>query len=187
MEFLTEKNINKGYTFFYTKVYKERFNPSDTTSKLANKFIQHWVDKKVIHSIQKDFLWRYLLFQFSYWDECEIEQYNKKVNYSFIFGPKALQRYLDRKVEFDFLLSVDNKFLHKYKISYKEFSTLYVTKSSNVSKLVYNNVIRRMKLNTETGLYTCTSNFLFYTTTDESCLLCNYKIQCQQIKKENNL
>jgi len=187
-DFLTERNLNKGYQYFNGKHYNTKFTPTESSKKIGEKFIL-LCDKKLKGTLKVGFLYKYLLFQFSYWNSCTIEQYNKRVNYSFIYGEKAFKRYLERNISMDFLLhSVDFLYLQQLKISEREFKQLFKTKLVRQTKRVpYNNPIRKIRLNTDLGLFTCSSNYLFFTELDESCKVCIFKEDCLTLKKENNL
>lgn len=178
---LTQLMLHKGFHYFYYKKYNTNYSITPTTTKINNSFFQKIDSKWNIHSLGINWLWRYLLFQFLYWEDCEIVSFNSKINFSFIFGEKALQRWVNRDQEFDFQLEIGRKL--KYSISFLEFTSLVET--NNEEKNSYNSPIRLRNLNTTTGFSDCLLFTTLYDPKDSSCIRCSFKRECKKLLELN--
>lgn len=175
---LTTSNIVKSYEFFYKKIYalpKYRITLTEIQEHLLVKYIDMLSKHYSIQSLGSLFLWKYCTFQYLYWKDLELKSFNKKVNFSYFFGEKALKRFLSRNQEFDWqLIDIDQQFKLLIEGSNKEF-------------ISYRNPNRSIGLNTPTGLTNCIATTTLYDHKDLSCNMCIYKEECKELLRTNYL
>ena len=93
--------IAKSFEFFCKKIYKKEytFQYSETSFKVAEKFLSI-LDKKYKGSLGIDYLLRYSIFQYNYWKDLALTQYNKKINFPLFWTAyKFLRRPLDAHLD----------------------------------------------------------------------------------------
>lgn len=179
---LHSEDLFKGFYLFYKKKYNQNTSTSILTNKISEKFLL-LIDKRwKIETISYKWLWGYLIYQWSYWEDCNIQSFNKKVNFSFIYGEKAFQRYIYRNVEFDYQMYENNSLLIKYSINETDFFSLF---KKITEKNTYQNPHKSIKHNTEEGFNNCILLTTLYDPLDSSCINCNFKYNCKEILKVN--
>ena len=181
---ITQSDIYLGYNYFIRKKYSLKVlnTKTELTDKITNKFLQVLEKKYSLSTLGPNWLWRYLVFQFLYWEDLVIVSFNKKINFSYIFGEKALKRFFDRDSEFDFQLE-DNTLLTKYSYTLTQFQSLFSENSK--SEELYNNPNRLIGLNTPNGLNNCLTLTTLYNPRDSSCVQCKFKDDCKILLKVN--
>lgn len=179
---ILQKDLLQGFNYFFSKKYSQIQSNTDLSIKIGDKFLL-LVDKKwKLPTIGYNWLFSYLTFQFEYWEGCDIQSYNKKINFSFIFGEKAFQRYLDRDQEFDYQFEIDNDLLNKYNIRLKEFLSFF---QSQEQLNFYQNPHRLIGLNSLQGFNNCIQFTTLYDPLDSSCIKCNSKHECKLLLQKN--
>jgi len=167
------------YQYFYRKTSNEEryiFQYSERTKKVAEKFIAYLEKKYGKYTVGSHFLWTYLLFQFDYWDNLKIESFNKRVEFTYIFGEKAYTRYFDRNIEFDYKYETCELYI-KYKISYYDLN--------KEESVVFSDPVKFLKHNTINGFNICILNTTLYRDKDEACQQCKYQNDCKILLKKN--
>ena len=174
--------IQKSFEFFYRYKYRTenyRFFFTDSSQKIYDKFI-----KDVGCELSVDFIYRYLIFQFTYWQELNLTQISS-LTFSHIFGLKAITRYKNRNQEYDWQFYENNSLSKDFVISKKQFYT-YVGYSPYISVFTNNRDPIKLKyLNTNKGLSTCLDLTTLYNSKDQSCIQCNFKEECIELLKAN--
>lgn len=181
---ITQSDIYLGYNYFIRKKYSLKVlnTKTELTDKITDKFLLTLEKKYSLSTLGLNWLWRYLVFQFLYWEDLVIVSFNKKINFSYIFGEKALKRFFDRNSEFDFQLE-DNTLLIKYTYSLTQFQSLF--NENDKSEELYNNPNRLIGLNTSNGLNNCLMLTTLYNPRDNSCVQCKFKDDCKTLLKLN--
>ena len=117
------------------------------------------------------FSWYYVAFQFQYWYPLKTRM-NGRIPLNWIFGSKALQRWLNKTDEWFYFTQ---KFIHESEIIRPvEFE------STNIEDIFEKE--RQRHFNTEFGLFHC-SQFAKYSESSPSCLICKNKKDCRMIWK----
>lgn len=182
---MTDRLIQKSFEYFFRKVYKQekfQFHFTPYNLKIYETLLKE-IDKRVnTTSLGKQFVWRYCIFQFTYWDELIIDTPSSRVGFSHIFGKKAIDRYFTRDKEYDWQFDSPEISL-KYKLSTLEFNSHVDPKKDKLEHT--NSGIRLRFLNTDKGLATCLSQTTLFDRKDSSCLLCNFQTECKELLKTN--
>ena len=174
------EDLRVGYQHFFRITQSENFNYSflftGRSSKIATKAIQLFDKKYSLHSLGHRWLFKYLFFQFEYWSVCDIKQFNGKVDFSFIFGEKAVKRFFDRGQEWDYQLEEKKEFKGVTERNFLSLFNSLLEKESHVDDLN-----KSMFLNTTKGLQHCLTTTSLYNHLDSSCISCKFKTDCKKL------
>lgn len=184
---LSVEDVKKFYEYFYFKKYGGKKYIYPTTSK-DEKLIENFLstlDKEYrLDSLGYNFLWKYFVFQFTYWDELTLQQVSK-IQPNFILGKQAFYRYRDRDSEYDWQIT-NSKFITKYKVNESALIKIVEKPTSQVKQIsITDRVFRAQHLNTEYGLAHCLEYTTLYDKRDISCLACKFKKECKELLKRN--
>lgn len=117
------------------------------------------------------FAWYYVAFQFQYWYPLKTRM-NGKIPLNWVFGNKALQRWLQKGDEWFYFTQ---KFIHECEIVKDiEFENTDIEGIFEKERQRY--------FNTEYGLFHC-SQFAEYNDSSPSCLICKNKKDCKILWK----
>lgn len=178
---LTQEDLRVGYQYFFkltqTDNLKYNFLYTDRSAKMADKALQQLNKQFGLHSLGHRWLFDYLCFQFNYWGGVKIEQFSGKVDFAFIFGEKAVKRYIDRDKEFDYQIE-DNS-------AYKSENYFSLFKSLEENDFTRDDNNRRVFLNTDRGFLHCIQTTSLYNHKDKSCIECKFNIECKGLLKTN--
>lgn len=172
------EKLYSTYEYFYRKFYgDENYSLSRTPRvvQLCTNFHTFLKKKPSFHSFGVDFLSRYLSFQFQYWKGLEIKANNGEINFSFIYGPKAYERFKSRNIDFD------------YKLGESPFSPTQISVVIGTAKKKsenYQNPIKMMFHNTYKGFSVCLEQTTLYNHQEKSCQDCMFKDECKEILKK---
>lgn len=179
---LTNNHCIDSYIHFSDTFYFKKYIVEVNTSNIADTFLSLLKKRFTFQSLGIDFLYQYLTFQFTYWNELTISAFDAKMKFAFIFGKKAFQRYLIRNEEYDWQLE-SNKV------------TALVTKSSLKTKLNIKDsfdrasnaeTIYKVKFhNTEEGFANCILYTSLYDPKDNHCNSCIFKQDCKELLRMN--
>lgn len=171
-----------SYEFFASQLYqKNTYLIESKSEEVADKFVQQLSKKYHISSLGEDFLWNYLTFQFTYWDGVTLKSFDRKMKFSFIFGKKACERFLERDSDFDWQY-LNNKIATI--CSKNDFRKLIKTKEVEEafdSEAIY----RRRFLNKEDGLSHCLLYTSLFNPLDPCCQICNNTKDCKELLRMN--
>lgn len=175
-------DVIKYYQYFYKKKYKNdkyQFIPTDKTNKLITKFINEIGKHHHIQSLGNVFLWNYFIFQFNYWEGCEIESFSKRIVPTYILGDKAIERWFERDSEYDWTFNkcdiISNYGLNKGELIQHE-KHVYRGNHEIDIKLKY--------FNTQNGFDVCLTMTTLFNNKHLCCLECKFKKECKAILKE---
>ena len=172
---------NSYYYYFYNYFYSSKniVNLTPTIIKQSQSFLKSCSEKTTLQSLGTNWLFKYLIFQFEYWSNIKITSFNNKISFSFIFGEKAIERFFNRKEEFDWQLTIESSFLVKNKnIDY--FTFLSFLDESKKSVESYPHPVKlKQKLNL------CLIFTTLYDHTDNSCIFCIERKECKTILEKN--
>lgn len=179
---MKDRLTQKAFEFFYRKKYSTSnylFFFTKSSTSIFEKF-----QKEIGSEISVEFLYRYLAFQFLYWEGLNLTQVNT-ISFSHIFGLKAVTRFKERDQDYDWQLfntdlskklKIDKADYYKY-LNYSPYQTKF---NQN-----YNDPIRRKYHNTDRGYSTCIDLTTLYNDKDVSCQSCNFNIECKEMLKLN--
>jgi len=171
-----------SYTFFVSRLYqKNTFLVEKRSEEVADKFIEVLTKKYHISSLGEDFLWNYLIYQFSYWDGVILQSFDKKFKFSFIFGKKSYERYFERNIEYDWQL-LSNKI--NTLLSKKDFLKI-ISKQKEAETFNSESIYRRRFLNKEDGLSHCLLYTSLFNPLDPCCQICNNTKDCKELLRMN--
>lgn len=181
------KKIVALYELFYKKLYNQEnyiYTPSQTAEKQILNFIKLLDKKYTLESIGNNFLVTYFIFQFAYWSELEIDAYNKTIVVSYIVGPKAFQRWLDRDVEYDF--TIDSTLIQKTNVTKGEALKLIEEEGEerNDDKWRHEEIERKRFEGTDRQLTNCIENTTLYHPKSLTCIMCKEKATCKALLEE---
>lgn len=158
-----------AYQEFYKKYFilseKYRFKPKASNIKDIEVFLENSLLKE--KSIQ--FIHLYLTFQFDYWSNLDLESNYGKINTKYIFGKKAIKRWVDRNQEFDYKL-------YESKISFSFFEKSITIDINQIDLLK-----KKQFLNSDFGFRYCIDNTSLYNDSHYPCIMCQYKNSCKQL------
>jgi hypothetical protein len=162
------------YEYFYSKVYHFDFtyknvNNSDVTLK---KFLN-----KLDVSMDEDWLFYYLAFQFEYWDE-KRKYMRFKISPSYIFGDKAFKRYEDKVSTYgnNWMYFTEN-FIRGYQLDNTEY---YKKDLSQISIPEEND---KLRFEGKERLANCIINTTLYNRKSKTCVTCNFMITCKRVQE----
>lgn len=171
-----------SYTFFASRLYQPNaFLIEKRSEEVADKFIEVLAKKYHISSLGEDFLWNYLIYQFSYWDGVILQSFDKKFKFSFIFGKKSCERYFERNIEYDWQL-LSNKLTSL--LSKKDFLKI-ISKKKETEAFNSESIYRRRFLNKEDGLSHCLLYTSLFDPLDPCCQICNNTKDCKELLRMN--
>lgn len=171
-----------SYTFFASRLYQPNtFLIEKRSEEVADKFIEVLIKKYHISSLGEDFLWNYLIYQFSYWDGVILQSFDKKFKFSFIFGKKSYERYFERNQEYDWQL-LSNKITSL--LSKKDFLKI-ISKGKETEVFNSELIYRRRFLNKEDGLSHCLLYTSLFNPLDPCCQICNNTKDCKELLRMN--
>jgi hypothetical protein len=175
---IEKESLYTLYEYFYQKFYKEenyQLVRTPTVVKLVDGFYSTLQKEKSFHSLGVNFLSNYLSFQENYWKGLTIKSFNGKITFSFIFGPKALQRYKSRDSNFDYQLGLGS------------FSPTNISQLLRVAKkqdLPYDNPIKIINHNTPKGFSNCIEQTTLYDHRDTACSNCKFNKECKTLLRK---
>lgn len=171
-----------SYKFFASQLHQPNtFLIESKSEEVAEKFIQQLSKKYHISSLGEDFLWNYLVFQFTYWDGVVLQSFDKKFKFSFVFGKKAYERFFDRDSDFDWqylnnkIATVCSKSSFRKLIKTKELQEVFNSES----------IYRRRFLNKEDGLSHCLLYTSLFNPSDPCCQICDNTKDCKELLRMN--
>lgn len=171
-----------SYAFFASRLYQPNtFLIEKRSDEVADKFIEALAKKYHISSLGEDFLWNYLIYQFSYWDGVILQSFDKKFKFSFIFGKKSYERYFERNQEYDWQL-LSNKITSL--LSKKDFLKI-ISKKKETEAFNSESIYRRRFLNKEDGLSHCLLYTSLFNPLDPCCQICNNTKDCKELLRMN--
>jgi hypothetical protein len=168
------------YELFYRGLYNQRsyiYTPSESAEKNIHNFIKLLDKKYTLESIGDNFLATYFIFQFAYWSELDLTAYNKNIVISYIIGPKAFKRWVERDIEYD------------YTIDLIQVKKTNVTRGEAIRLISEVNEIRQDTLKheerekirfvkTDRQFTHCIENTTLYNPRSLHCLICKDKADC---------
>jgi len=179
------QNIKTLYEFFYRKIYNQKlytFCPSESAEKQIKNFINLLHKRYNIESLGDQFIVNYFIFQFKYWIQLDIQAFNKQINLSYIIGPKAFQRYIDRDVEFDWTLT--SVVFKKTEILKSQLLRVIEITSDRKDELRYEELEKQRFQKSDRQFLHCIENTTLYTPKSKHCLTCTEKIECKNLLEE---
>lgn len=174
------------YEFFYRKFYKQefyKFSPSESAHKQIESFIDLLDKKYHIESVGNNLITTYFIFQFDYWSKLDITAYNKQINLSYIIGPKAFKRWLDRDRDFDW--TIESVEIGKLTITRGEIiKNIIDINETRIDDLKHEEIEKQRFVNTDRQLVHCIENTTLYNPKSKSCLFCKEKAACKILLEE---
>ncbi len=181
-----QKKVWALYELFYQKLYNQElyiYSPSESAYKQTDNFLKLLDKQYTLESIGNDFLVTYFIFQFAYWSELDISAYNKNIVISYIIGPKAFQRWLDRDTEFDYTINLFQ--VKKTKVTRGE--ALNLIKEVNEERhdvLKHEEQEKTRFVNTDRQLTNCIENTTLYNPKSIHCITCKEKVTCKELLED---
>jgi len=171
-----------SYKFFASQLYQPNTYLLESKSEeIADKLIQEFGKKYHLSALGEDFLWSYLIYQFTRWDGVILQSFDKKIKFSFIFGKKAYENYLNRDSEQDWRY-LNNKLTSL--LSKKDFLKI-ISKQKEVETFNSESIYRRRFLNKEDGLSHCLLYTSLFNPLDPCCQICNATKDCTELLRMN--
>lgn len=174
------EEIKKYFEYFYfkicgrkKKVYSAKEDQAVTT--LASLLVSKY------KTVGDNFLWTYFVFQFSFWEGREINNYNGLINLNNIIGIKSFKRFENRKQEYDWR-TAQSSIITKYTLLSSDLV------SSQTIKGRYTDIelkTKLMRLNTPEGFINCIDLTTLYNPKHECCLACIFIDDCKALLKNN--
>lgn len=175
------KDVVNYYQHFYSHFYGNReyiFNTTPKSQKLIETFLDFYQKKSKGKTILgSNFLWKYFIFQFNYWDGIEIEEKNfsNRIVPAYILGLKAIERFEQRNQEFDWAIE-NTELVEKYKIPKVQLNqTLKPIKDYNEK------AIKQLNHGTDRGFNNCLVFTTLYNHREPLCLTCIFKDNCKKV------
>lgn len=182
---MKDRTIQKAFEYFFRKFYKQnnfQFYFSPQNYKIYQSLLVELGKKVSVATLGNNFLWKYCIFQFTYWEDLTLTNPSNKITFSYIFGKKAIERYFNRNKEYDWQLE-SSLLVSKYILSKTEFN-IHIEQVKDQLEFS-NNPIRFKFLNTDKGLATCLSFTTLIDRKDSSCIACKFQDTCTELLKTN--
>lgn len=189
------QNQYKVFTFKFVEFYIQRLlkNPyyKYKSTKIDESCFENfliWCDEQYdLTSLGRDFLEKYVEYQFDYWyalvrKKITDKNYNS-VRFSWIFGDKARQRWVK--------FQKDPKRISQYWLKIRQqrdiqFSDFVFQTNVKVLKIHPTDELERGRyLNTEAGLLWCIDNTDLFHPLSQCCAECIYQSNCKKLLVEN--
>lgn len=178
------------YEYFYEKKYNIKglkLNQSDISKKHAATFVG-LLKKKYNNSVGREFLYRYFIFQFSYWESANFtatNPYNKSINLTFIIGKKAFERFVNRDIEWDWKLE-NSRYVTQYKIVKSDLvhETDIKKKTVLCGTVDTEAAFKLAQYNKPQGLVNCIDFSTLFNPKSSICNGCNYQDSCRMILQQ---
>lgn len=174
--------LKESYVFFAKRFYKDhKWIVEQKADQVAQTFLQLLSKQYRLPSLGEEFLWNYLVFQFSYWLELTIQSFDGRMKFTLIFGKKALNRYLERNKEYDWQLSrnrITSAHLHR------AFSELFRDEKEE-RFFDSEDIYRKQFFNQDKGLANCMLTTTLINHQSTWCRRCNFQNDCTEIQRMN--
>lgn len=172
MNLSTQEILIKSFENYYQQAYEDlgyRVNIS-ANEKLINNFFKH-LEKQGYpkYSIGQDFINRFLLFQFEYWLDKDLEN---KPTLNWFIGKKAIERFCN----------VEDWEQKSYFVSVNTAHLKDLKQSQQTSE--YELEQKKKYHNQEHGFIHCIENTTLYSSCIP-CITCKFKVNCKELLKEN--
>lgn len=154
------------YALLLRKIYNQ--NCSTISKKVYDAFCVRVSRSVDLRLVGFDWAWEYIVFQFEYWSSVKIQQGNK-MNPSWVFGEKAIQRWEKRLKSSQYY---GEKFLEKWEIS-KPVRFFSSSMGERWEK------IRSQCNNTPEGFLDCQLDSRF-SKESKYCKVCDYAGVCEE-------
>ena len=186
---ITVETVHTYFNYFYRKKYKDKsfaLNKSATTQKHSESFLK-LIDKAYGDIIDNEFLFRYFLFQFTYWEQVKFtntSSFNQGVQLSFIIGKKAFERFQNRNSLYDWQLE-KSPFVKAYGINKGDLITSIHKKHKFVVKRGIDTEapIKLAAYNTKEGFKNCVDYSTLYNHKSKICEGCSFQVECKKLLK----
>ena len=177
------------YQLFYQKMYGNDdyvFNPSEQALKQINKFLVLLNERYKLETIGVNFLITYFVFQFDYWNKCEIKEktnWSNRIQLTGIIGDKAFVRWNTRDINFDWTM-YQSEFLRKYKIITREIKDFFKEEKTLITNIA-EELEKKRFYQTDRGFLNCIQTTTLYNHHSKLCILCKSKVDCKTMLKTN--
>lgn len=171
------------YEVFYQKKYGNlnyKFKPTPQAEKEIIKFLDFFDKRYKLISLGKDFLFRYFAFQFHRVDGLVLKRFSSKdkagrIQIYDIIGRKAIQYWLDRNIEYDFI--IENSSIIPKQLILPQENLHSLSRSEELEKKRF--------YNTNRGFLNCIERTSLFNHKSQSCILCQFKSSCKIMLKQN--
>jgi hypothetical protein len=179
------KDIIIYYESFYKKKYGNnsyKFKPTPQAEKEIEKYLSFFDSRYKLISLGSDFLFRYFSFQFKRVDGLVLKRFSSKdksgkIQIYDIIGRKAIEYWLTRDINFDFI--IENSVIVSKKLIPTENTITATSRSEEIEKKRF--------FNTDRGILNCIEKTTLYNNKSSNCLLCNHKKSCKVILEKNHI
>ena len=179
--------IHHLYQIFYAKKYgneKYVFVPTEKALVQINGFLNIIDKKHKLESVGVNFFLRYFIFQFSYWENCNIVTFSERITLPLIIGNKAFQRYEERDKSFDWIL-YQSDFIKNYKINTQKIISFFADECNESTLNLFEESEKKRFFNTPRGFLNCVEKTTLYYHRSKHCLLCKNKDDCKKLLLQN--
>lgn len=144
---------------------------SSVSDKSITSFLRKLKKVSDIRSLGEWFAWYYVAFQFSWWyDKAQMSRLNGKFAASWIFGDKAIERWVGRNDSWKYWT---DKFISDTELS----KPVEFAKAGD-----RRDIERKMFYNTDLGFLTCQASGL-YEEDNPLCIACKNRSLCRSMEK----
>lgn len=174
---LQQIHIEYAYEYFYRKFYNTnyKFKPSQKVEKCIDEFLNELRKSPTYNTVGYNWLFDYTLFQFHYWSKLDIKLWAGKIQFPFIFGEKAFNRYLERNKDFDG--EVVETCVQR-KIYKPAFTTMFYTQ--RIEKETFQFFVRQKR-----DLQMCLISTSLFDPNNIDCKRCDYQDSCKELLRVN--
>lgn len=178
---MENKHAFKGFIFFHNTIYRQIISFSQRNKQICDDFLQKLNELYHIETIGVDFLWNYLIFQFEYWKKLDLESRGKAIDISYVYGKRALDRYINRDQNFDWQISERARTYDKKAFEKKVNLQTLIDKDSRYNA---DDLYREKFFNTDLGLSNCITYTSLFDYASNYCKECIFKDQCIETQKQ---
>lgn len=193
-----EGSIIQVYEYFYQKKYnspKYKFVPSEKASKRIIEFISLIDTAYDINTLGKTFLVNYFIFQFNRTKDQVFNRFASRdkggaikvggrIQIYDIIGKQAFKYWVDRNVQFDFVL-YNSDFCKENNIVISEINDLLLQKKGKERILQSEEIEKSRFVNTYRGFLNCIERTSLFDHRSVHCITCRFKQDCKKLLEQN--
>lgn len=178
---------NQDIIYNYELLYREKygnekyiFKPTPRAEQEISNFLLFFDKRYKLITLGKDFLFRYFNFQFRRVDGLILKRFSSKdksgkIQIYDIIGKKAIEYWLTRDVNFDFITEIDAVISKQTIIGEETVSS--TNKHEELEKKRFHNTNR--------GFLNCVEKTSLFNHKSTNCVLCIFKNTCKSVLEKN--
>lgn len=189
-----EDKIELTFEYFTQQIsnYKNQdFVPTFKEKKEIQNFAILLKERYFELSLGSTWFFEYFSFQFEYWRTKESRYYKGLAKLSWVIGPKAFTRWLNKSNDYLYWCRTGvlffNKSLHKGDIDklFNNKINISFLNKDNITQKNVEEIEKKIYLNTKQGFIHCLNVTTLFNNQSLTCLKCKFKNNCKLLLQNN--